>query len=52
MHLNDAADEVVMVYKEGKIEKGHHNELIKNPESKYYDMWSDYLNDRSEDIFE
>ena len=52
MHLNDFADFVVMLRKDGQIEQGSHHNLLKKHDSKYYELWNEYLSKKSEDLFE
>ncbi len=52
MHLNDFADSVVMLRKDGTVEQGTHQQLSRNYSSKYYELWHEYLARKTEDLFE
>jgi len=52
MHLNDFADSVVMLRRDGKVEQGTHYQLLKDRNSKYYELWTEYLAKKNEDTLE
>lgn len=43
MHLHTWADFLVVLRKDGKIETGTHEELTRDPTSRYSELWMNYL---------
>lgn len=42
LHLNNFADKVILLSKDGTVEEGIHKELIHQEKSKYYSLWKKF----------
>lgn len=42
MHLNNFADKIVLMSKDGSLEEGIHKDLIHRNDSRYYKLWKKF----------
>ena len=42
MHLNNFADKIILMSKDGSIEEGVHQDLVQKKNSKYFELWKKF----------
>ena len=45
LHLNNYADEIIYLGKNGYVEQGTHIDLVHNPDSRYHKLWENFINE-------
>ena len=43
LHLNIWADKLLVLRKDGEVETGTHEDLVRNQDTRYHELWSNYL---------
>jgi len=42
MHLNNFADKIILMLKDGSIEEGVHRDMLQKKDGKYFELWKKF----------